>query len=419
MLDCKEIGLICLVLFGGAHSLSADEPLLLVGESPATGKFVGTAEDASYLFLVADQTRSIGTRELIRWSAPSINKRRGELVLVDGSRLVLADAWAGQHSWSVAGDTITATTYLLGKLKLQRSQVQAIVLRAPRSQPRRTRFLDDLISGKDESAEIRMINGDRLQGEIMGLDENKSGKREIRLLINASSDSLALSEDQVTAITFGNTSATGRQKEKIVIGLRDGTALVATSLVADTGRLQVRLAGGVELAGADVRDVVYLRSLSAACVYLSDLEASDYQHVPYLDIPWGYRRDRNVLRGRLQAAGRSWDKGIGMHTASRLSYDLEDTAIAGKYRRFLAEIAVDDAAEDDAAAGSGSVVFRVYLKQDGEWQSAFSSPVVRGGDAPLSVMVELGGAEELALLTDFADRGDERDYANWLDARLE
>ena len=74
---------------------------------------------------------------------------------------------------------------------------------------------------------------------------------------------------------------------------------------------------------------------------------------------------------------------------------------------------------DDAAADRGSVIFRVYLQQKGTWQLAFTSPMVRGGDQPRAVSVKLGSATALALVTDYADQGDELDYANWLDARLE
>jgi hypothetical protein len=83
-------------------------------------------------------------------------------------------------------------------------------------------------------------------------------------------------------------------------------------------------------------------------------------------------------------------------------------------RRFAAEVAIDD-----AAIGRGSVVFRVLLLENGTWRSTYVSPVVRGGDVPLPISVELGNAEKIALEVGYADRGDERDYANWLDARFE
>jgi hypothetical protein len=101
-------------------------------------------------------------------------------------------------------------------------------------------------------------------------------------------------------------------------------------------------------------------------------------------------------------------KGIGMHSASRLTYRLER-----KYQRFEAAIAVDDSAD-----GRGSVTFGVYVLRGGAWQDAYRSGIVRGGDVPLPISVDLDGAEGLTLTVDYADRGDEMDRADWLDARL-
>ncbi len=60
------------------------------------------------------------------------------------------------------------------------------------------------------------------------------------------------------------------------------------------------------------------------------------------------------------------------------------------------------------------MIFRVLV--DG--QERFTSPIVRGGDAPLPVSVDVRGAKKLELLVDYADRADVLDHADWLDARL-
>jgi hypothetical protein len=44
---------------------------------------------------------------------------------------------------------------------------------------------------------------------------------------------------------------------------------------------------------------------------------------------------------------------------------------------------------------------------------------MRGGDDPRPISLPLDGATELSLVVDYADRGDERDHADWVDARLE
>jgi len=101
-------------------------------------------------------------------------------------------------------------------------------------------------------------------------------------------------------------------------------------------------------------------------------------------------------------------KGIGMHSASRLTYRFDKD-----YQRFDAAVAIDDSAK-----GRGSVTFGVYLLRDGKWGEAFKSDIVRGNEAPQPISVELRGAKGMTLTVDYADRGDELDHAVWLDARL-
>jgi hypothetical protein len=98
-----------------------------------------------------------------------------------------------------------------------------------------------------------------------------------------------------------------------------------------------------------------------------------------------------------------------MHSTSRLAYALDRP-----YRRLAAELAIDDATD-----GGGSVVFRVLCDgTDGGWRDAYRSPTIRGGDPPLPIDIDLTGAKRLVLIVEFADRGDQLDHANWLDARL-
>jgi endo-alpha-N-acetylgalactosaminidase len=77
--------------------------------------------------------------------------------------------------------------------------------------------------------------------------------------------------------------------------------------------------------------------------------------------------------------------------------------------RFEADVGIDD-----STGGRGSVQFRVLV--DGK--EKFTSPIVRGGDSPLPVSVDVTGAEKLELVVDYADRGDVLDHADWLNARL-
>ena len=108
--------------------------------------------------------------------------------------------------------------------------------------------------------------------------------------------------------------------------------------------------------------------------------------------------------GWLRSGGRRYLKGLGMHSSARLTYLLDEP-----YGRFDAELGIDDSTD-----GGGSVRYRVYVDR----QTKFTSEILRGGMKPVPVSVDLTGAKRLDLVVDFADRADELDHADWLDARL-
>lgn len=161
---------------------------------------------------------------------------------------------------------------------------------------------------------------------------------------------------------------------------------------------------------ADERLVSYLRPTKSDVVYLSDLEPIGYKHIPFLKMDWPWQADRNALRGPLSSAGGMYyAKGLGMHSTARLAFQLEN-----QFEEFQAEVCLDD-----SAGQNGSVVFRVFtFGEPQKWEETYKSPVVRGGELPRAVRVPLNGATRLALVVDFADRGDVLDRANWLGARV-
>ena len=69
---------------------------------------------------------------------------------------------------------------------------------------------------------------------------------------------------------------------------------------------------------------------------------------------------------------------------------------------------------DDSAGPLGSVVFRVLV--DG--QQRFVSPPMSVRDTPKSIDVDLTGAKVLILVTEFGERGEIRDFADWVEARI-
>jgi len=128
-----------------------------------------------------------------------------------------------------------------------------------------------------------------------------------------------------------------------------------------------------------------------------------------LGMSWPHRMDRNALGGELRAAGSAHRRGIGMHAPSTLTFALD-----GGYRALRGRVAIDDSALVNPVAARGSVVFRLHADGAVLWES----PLVRGGDPPLSIpALDLSEKRELALEVDPA--GDfAGDRADWLELIL-
>ncbi|WP_415813090.1 NPCBM/NEW2 domain-containing protein, partial [Deinococcus marmoris] len=109
--------------------------------------------------------------------------------------------------------------------------------------------------------------------------------------------------------------------------------------------------------------------------------------------------------GTLTIAGRTFDRGMGVHAPSALEYDLGRTCTA-----FSAQLGLDG-----AVGGRGSVVFQVY----GDGQKLYDSGPVRGGDPARQAVVDLRGVQTLRLSATDGGDGTEYDHADWADARLE
>ena len=162
------------------------------------------------------------------------------------------------------------------------------------------------------------------------------------------------------------------------IGLSDGARLLAARLQLEGDSLEWTTLSGAKWKAA-AKDLVFLMPQTGRAVYLSDIRPDEYRFLPYLETKWPYKTDRNVTGGQLRCGGRLYLKGLGVHSAARLSYKLDRP-----WSRFQAEVGIDD-----STGGRGSVGFRVFV--DGKQK--YSSPPIRGGMPPQAVSIDLSRRE--------------------------
>ncbi len=395
----------------GAQAAPPNLPsAVAIDGDPFPARLVGIDENWQMTFVAGENERVLAFEDLVHWGAFRDREDGPQILLADGGmlhgdvlRITGGDLVIESDFWSEATIPLTA--------------VRGIVFQPPVTPLARDKLSHRIEEADGRTDQLLLDNGDTLKGVLLGT-VGQENQIPTALKIEIQNREVQLSLANVVAVMFNPTlvSATKPKGKAAWLGFRDGSLLFVESVVPKSDRWQLSLPSGVPLETfAEFTpdtlwdEVTLVRPLTPRVIYLSDLTPISYKHIPFLETSWPYAADRNVLDGRLRAGGFVYAKGLSMHSASRLAYDL-----GGSYRRFEAELAIDE-----SSGHRGSVRCRVFVNDaDGGWKLAHESPVIRGGDEPTRVSADVSGVQRMVLIVDFADRGDELDRINWLNARL-
>ncbi|MBM4094048.1 MAG: hypothetical protein FJ276_32265 [Planctomycetes bacterium] len=386
--------------------------LLADGQS-FSAKLVEVTGDGQFVFERAGTRLNVDRRDLVLWGTYADRDRDCQLVFADGGMLV-ADVLA------IEPDAVVVAGRRWADARIPPGLVRGIVFRPPADPLVRDMLYFRVLDELREEDRLVLENGDELAGRMPTPVRPEPGgfhPTSFQWPVRGRSELMTVPVERVVAVLFASDKrAAARAPEPAtLVGLRDGSRLYVRRIERKENVLELELTNGHRLATAPTSTadpwgaVTLLQPLDDRVVYLSDLEPLAYQHTAFLAVDWPYRRDRSVSGGRLRHLGHVATKGLGMHSSSRLAYDLP-----GRFRALHAELAIDQ-----RAGSQGSVTYRVFLQDpSGEWKKAFESEPVRGAQPAVPVRVELSDAVRVALIVDFADRADQWDHANWLNARL-
>jgi len=147
--------------------------------------------------------------------------------------------------------------------------------------------------------------------------------------------------------------------------------------------------------------IIFALQTFAQTVWLDELDLSA------MEIGWGTPNVRKSVEGnKLSIAGQKFDRGVGTHAVSTYLLNLD-----GKGKRFIAFVGVDDEVGNNKA----SVSFYVLGDKKVLWESG----VMRKGDAPKQIDLDVRKINLLGLLVTDAGDGIDYDHADWCDAKLE
>lgn len=374
---------------------------------------------------IGDKLRVLAARDLAYWGRYREMEQGPKILLVDGS-VIRADVLLLDENELVLGDATGLGRGQWDESTLPSEAISAIIYQPPAGGAAFDRFKASLFDDSLHSDRLMLQGGESISGTLLAAPKSgrfapegvKPGAEAFQVARGNVLEPLSIPASKVVAFRT-HVVVSGRSTAGTAwLGLSDGSLVNARSISVKGGEVSITLGAGgtlkTTLAGRDDPDrrlwdaIEYVQPATARVEWLPHKKSLGYKHIPFLSVERELGIHENVLGTRLRAGGATYLQGLGMPSTSRVAYDVTG------YRKFEAELAIDD-----AAGLKGSVVFRVLLESaPNEWTPAYESPVVRGGKPPLPISIDLKGAQRMALIVDFADRGDECDWADWLQARL-
>ena len=378
------------------------EVVTLEGQS-ISAKWEGLTADGTVSLIIEPNTTAIPVDQLmllrrvdeISSTSPAESQpaSSGSLIihLADGSRFTAT--LRGGSARQIEVDTLPA-----GLLTLPLTTIAA-VRRADIANPQADELFNESLKRRDATQDVLFILRDGRPTNVRGLTESITPE-EIAFKYRERTRRVPWSD--LYGLVLAKGVQTGDPPPARCL-MDDGSIWAGRLISGDRKSVRLQSAAGItmDIALTDLREI---RFHSDRVVFLGDLQPTDYAFEPFGLTRWPYRLDRSVANRPLRIGNRQYPRGIGMHSVSTLTYNL-DTA----YKTLAADIGID------AAMGPrGDVVFRVLA--DG--REIFNSGPVTGRDPPRSILVEIEGARQLQLCIDLSGQLDISDQANWGNIRL-
>jgi NPCBM/NEW2 domain len=210
--------------------------------------------------------------------------------------------------------------------------------------------------------------------------------------------------DRLQALVFAAHPQTRSAADACQVArLTSGDVLSGNWKSMTAGQLTLELPWKAE-ARIPLESVAEIQTRNGNLVQLSDLEPSSVEQVPYFGRLMAWRADQSLDGGPLKIKGKSYTKGLAVHSRCVLAYPL-----AGQFSTFKTTVGFDEAAGD-----KGRVACRVLA--DGA--ELFAKPDLRPADGPQVLDLPVEGKKQLVLEVDFGADEDVGDRVIWAEPRL-
>jgi NPCBM/NEW2 domain len=388
---------VAIPLAGAADSPSAARvDVTRIDGSITTGRWIGALEDA--INIEEDQTSTIPVDDIraVRFHrlGSTLRSTTADAEIYPAAGGVLFGSLTGGDEQGIVADTSIGTGVAIPYARLAGIWFGSANLPADaRAVFDSTRA--DRAAGKDVLLAVRGGEVTAIRGSIVSLDAGGG-----RFMFNRTERTF--STTSVFAVVFASGAGTN-ESWPVTIELADGSRIPSRLTAGDSATVNLMTSFGTEVA-IPIADVVGMAVVSPRVVYLSDLTPEKETSTGLLLDPLPARFDRSVSNAPLSIEDQTFDKGIGVHADSQLTYRLD-----GAYEQFITSVGIDDAVRP-----RGDVALRIL----GDGQALFAAESVTGRDAVRRVVVDVRNVRLLTLSVEFGRGLDLSDHLDFAAARL-
>ncbi|UCC32627.1 MAG: NPCBM/NEW2 domain-containing protein [Phycisphaerales bacterium] len=243
---------------------------------------------------------------------------------------------------------------------------------------------------------ILLTNGDVIDGFVTGIDADG-------VSIESSFGETTVPHRLVVVVCLASSPPPQPDGPHLILTFRSSGRITVTGLRWSGNVVEARLHLGEQIR-IEAERVVRVDVVGGKWEWLSTHRPISYQHTPMLSLGWEYANDRNVLGGPITVAGATFEHGVGVHSRSKLTYDLK-----GAYREFVTYFGIDDDSGPHADVSA-------YILVDGK--PRFEKTDVRRGTLHGPVRLDVIRANRIELVVDFGQNGDLQDRFNWIEPAL-
>ena len=367
-----------------------------------TGRLV-RIEGGEAEFLTSAGSRKVPLRDLWRIRLA----RAGEVMTSAGAVVVALAAPKGAvlrvDGLSIADGRLHGHSALLGRFSLEMSRISAVYLPGKGQSPddcRKALERLELPAGRRD-----YLLAEDQRGKLVPVPGVLKGISGGKVAFEFAGRERTMDLAAVRAIQLARVATPASRPVSLgrLVG-RDGSVVPFTAITADGSRMTVT-GPGLEASSTDLAAVAEIAFDAGRCVYLSELKPLKVAQVGLFDVVFPLGIDRSSAGGPIRLGGRSYARGLGLHSRCEVSYELD-----GNFAAFAALAGIDDAGGNRGNA---------TLKLLGDGRELIKPLNLTAADGAVSIRCDLTGVKVLTILVDFGPDGvDVGDHVSLAEARL-